>query len=97
MDSREIFSKEPLTNDSLINAAINAFGVKEDEILVVERSEDWLKRNNRPIIFEVKGQLDKEEEYPEYYYYDIFFDIPILDKLISLKKEFNTPDLVITN
>lgn len=97
MDSREIYCKEPLENTKLVEATVKALGVKEDDILIVMKSDDWLMRNDRPIVYEYKGKLDKDEdEYPEYYYYDIYFDIPILNKLKALKKELNIPDLLIT-
>lgn len=97
MDTREIFSKSKFTDKQLINAAVNAFAVKEEDVLVVNKSDDWLKRNNRPIIFEFKAKLDSDdEEYPSYYYYDIFFDIPVLERLRNLKKYLNTEDLVVT-
>lgn len=97
MDSREIFSKKRLTEKQLIRAAMNAFDVNEDDILIVNKSDDWLKRNNRNIIFEFKSKLDSDdEEYPDYYYYDIFFDIPVLNKLKKLNKELEVDDLIIT-
>ncbi|WP_443660475.1 hypothetical protein [Clostridium algidicarnis] len=86
MDSREIFSKERVKEKDIIKAVKTVLDINKEDILFVLDSDDWLKRNNRPIVVEFKGILDEDDEYPGYYYYDLFFaDDSILKKL----KEFN--------
>lgn len=86
MDSREIFSNERLNEEEIIKAAKIAFDIGKEDILFVRNSDDWLKRNNIPIVIEYKGILDKDDEYPGYYYYDIFF---ASDSILKKLKEFN--------
>lgn len=86
MDSREIFAKDKLSKEVIIEAAEMALDINKDDILFVLESEDWLKRDNKPVVIEYKGRLEEDDEYPGCYYYDIFFsDNRVLDKL----KEFN--------
>lgn len=86
MDSREILSKEKLSIEQIIESVVETFNVDKDDILFVLDSNDWLERDKEPIVIEFRGRLDENEEYPEYYYYDIYFDDnSILKKL----KDFN--------
>jgi len=100
MNSREIFSKKKFDNNKLINAAVSSFGIDKEDILIVEESEEWLKRNDEHIIFEYKSFLDNNEDDQEYYgyhYYDIFFDKDgVLERLKDLQKELGSNVIVIS-
>lgn len=87
-----LFSKEKIDRNELIRAISNTLNYKENEILIVEESDYWLKRENMPIAIEYNGFLDEEddEEYFGYHYYDIWYeDIKVKEKLKNLEKEFS--------
>ncbi|MCM0648644.1 hypothetical protein NBE98_09685 [Clostridium swellfunianum] len=98
MNSREIFSKTKFNNNQLTNVLSNTLEVVKDDILIVEESEDWLKRNGKPIVVEYKAFLDDKEEDDEYYgyhYYDLYLDDDrVLNKLKDLQKELGN-DVII--
>lgn len=94
-----MFSKEKLRNEKIKSAVANTLGLAENDIHIVEESEDWIKRNNRPVVIEYNGFLDdeddKEEKYYGYHYYDIWYDnMNFEEKLVNLEKEFKTEVII---
>ncbi len=93
MDSREIFSKEKIDDNELVQAAIKTFKVNQEDILVIHDINEWLKKEKQSIIFEDIGLLnedDTDEHVGEYYYNIYFEDQEVLNSLQDLKKEINT-------
>ncbi len=84
-----LFAKNKLMADKLIGAITDAFCVVKETILVVEESNDWLKRKDESIVIEYNGKLSEEDnEYPNYHYYQVWYDEKVenvkTDKLSQL-------------
>lgn len=97
MESRELFSIKLLTDDEMINAAITALDVSKENILIIHKSDGWLKRKDESIVFESVGLLDESDtdDYIGYYYYNIYFyENEFLHKLKCLETEFETKVIV---
>lgn len=88
MDSREIFSKNKISNEQLTSAITSIYDVSSDEVLFIEVADDWLKKEDHKFIIEYNGQLSNEDdEHPKYHYCDIWYkDNSAHDKLKDLEK-----------
>lgn len=71
------------------NIIIETLGFERDEILFIEDTNGWLRKNKESIVVEYKGLFDDEddENYAGYHFYEVtLFKDNIKNKFNSLKK-----------
>ena len=91
-----LFAKTKLMPDKLMEAITNAWGVVEESILFVAQSNDWLKRKGESIVIEYNGKLSKEDdEYPDYHYYQLWYDNKMDNTKIDKLNELLGEDVIV--
>lgn len=69
IDGFNIYSKKELNVKDLINKV----GINEEDVLVINKVEQWADKKNEKVVIEYMGILDEEctDHYIGYHYYDV--------------------------
>lgn len=70
-----LYSKNKLSYEEVKKYISSAFNIDNNDILVVEDIEDWLKRYKEIVVLEYNGVLPEEDdEYPKYHFYQLWYE-----------------------
>ena len=92
-----MYSRDRLKKKEIQNIVANVLCLRKEDIDVIEKNEDWGKKDKTPIIIVYQCYLDDdlEDKYYKYHYYDIWYDdIKYKDKFKNLEKAFSVEVII---